>query len=95
MNLANFNCNACKVQFFVPTFRSYIGGKFSLKNGNPIKCECGSASVSIIDKPFEGIPALGKFTMLSSDDRKKSLKKRSADHSKKIANEMRNSNVKF
>lgn len=84
----NFECNNCGYQFFISHFIISIKNDIAIykyKTGKPVSCpDCNSLNIKTIEKPgnFETLQ-VGKYTMLSVDDRKKLLKKRSHEHFEK------------
>lgn len=88
----NFRCE-CGKQYFVHQYSTRQSGIFD-KFGKELLCECGCKLISIpkITKPF--LLNIGKFNMLSRDEKSKVLKKRSSDHFKKEILESKNEQLK-
>ena len=78
----NFQCRNkdCK-----KIFKQYVWTS-QLEQGETPSCpQCGSKDIEIYFDPNvnSNVPAIGKFTMMSREEKTQSLKKRSHDHYKK------------
>ncbi len=81
----NFKCPVTGEEFIIPQFRTmHKGGErvYKDKYNKVLVNPANDEPLEYIDKPFDGYPSLGKFSMLSKEQKQDSLRKRSLNHSK-------------
>lgn len=86
----NFKCTKCDHTDFIPRYKTFFenGLVYRLPNGNPIRCtECGADMESIPKN--NGFGQVGKYSSMSMIDKKKAIKKRADEHTKKNMDEIR------
>lgn len=82
----NFKCKNpdCKAEHKIPKFNIVFkssGNVYKDRQGNEIKCNCGSKLEEIPANPSTiGVPSFGKFASMSTEEKKEALKKRSSEH---------------
>lgn len=97
MSKNNFKCSCCNKEYNIPSYSSVIRGDKILYFHDkllkkPILCtdkhnkKCLSTFLTFLEKPFEGIPAFGKFASMSATQKQAFLRKRSREHSFKNNN---------
>jgi len=88
----NFRCE-CGKQFFIQRYISKTSGYFD-KFGKQLCCDCGEKLVSIPKTTSPFLLNIGKFNMMSREDKSKALKKRSSEHFKKEIFEVKHEQLK-
>lgn len=87
----NFICD-CGEETFIPSYRMIVkvsGNIYKDKSGNELLCKCGKKlKEKQIDKEF-GVPLFGKFSSMTSEQKREVLKKRSSEHFQKDLSEKR------
>jgi len=79
-------CPNCETEKNIVQSRTYGDGRIADNRGNQFSCdECDHKGFDFTKKEteFKGYPELGKFSAMSSQAQKDSLKQRSRDHSKR------------
>lgn len=85
--MGNFKCEDCLNEFLV--VKHTLGmedGEIIYKDGRtkkPLQCEKCESTKIILNREFNGVPLLSKFSLLSKEDKIKNLKQRSSEHSKR------------
>lgn len=80
----NFICLGCGHTFMEPHYKMSFPKRVMLfrdKNDNQLKCpKCSSINLEEIEKDGFGVPAFGKFSSSSEDNKKRILRKRAKEH---------------
>lgn len=72
----NFFCNTCDKGVFVSQYIRLSTGLVD-KQRRPLKCPTCLEKIEPIDNGFRGFPQVGKFSMLSRENKELSLRQRS------------------
>lgn len=88
----NFKCN-CGKEYFIYKYTQKESGFFD-KFGKELCCECGDKLISIPKATSPFLLNIGKFNMMSREEKSKSLKKRSSEHFKKEIFEAKHEQLK-
>lgn len=91
--MADFKCKKCDHLTHVPRV-VYVYSDGEMVPRYPVKCEkCGGETLET-KKEFTGVPAFGKFSSASDEEKKRILSKRAKSHYNKTGKEHKRENFK-